>query len=360
MKESKRSKLYRRAGITALVVAGMTLAAGAGAYAATKMTLIVNGKPSSAVPVSIKNVTYVPLRAAAEMLGANVNYDAASNSVTIAGKPQQSPLGDGGKEAVASVNGVAITKNQLYDAMLDLGGVQTLDNLIQDELVSQEAKKLGIVVTDQDVEAEIAAIKKRFPSEADFQAALQQSGMTLDDLKKQTPTQLRIRRIIEPRAKVTDEEVKQYFEANHEEFDQPEQVRASHILVSTKAEADDVMKQLKAGADFGKLAKERSEDTGSKAAGGDLGYFGKGEMVPEFENAAFSLKVGELGGPIKSEYGYHIIKVIDHKAAEKATLEEKKAEIRERLIQNKVSALSGSWLAELKAKAKIANTLQGK
>lgn len=360
MKINKSSKLYRRAGITALVMAGMTFAAGAGAYAATKMTLIVDGKQSSVEPVSIKNVTYVPLRAAAEMLGVSVDYDAASNAVSIAGKIVQSPLGDGGKEAVASVNGVAITRNELYGAMLALGGAQTLDNLIQEELIGQEAKKQGIVISDQDVEAEIARIKKQFPSEADFQAALQQNSLTLEELKNQTPTQLRIRRILEPRVKVTDDEVKQYFEANQAAFDQPEQVRASHILVPTKAEADEIMKQLKAGADFAKLAKERSADTGSKNAGGDLGYFGKGVMVPEFEKAAFSLKVGELGGPVKSEYGYHIIKVTDHKAAKKATLEEKKADIREQLIRTKVSDLSAAWLAELKSTAKITNTLPEK
>ncbi|BBH22661.1 hypothetical protein Back11_40060 [Paenibacillus baekrokdamisoli] len=359
MSRSKGNILFRRVGVTALVVAGMTLAAGAGAYAATKMTLIVNGQKSTVEPVSIKGVTYVPIRAAAEMLGANVNFNASSNSVIIASRPEKSPLGDGGNEAIGSVNGVSITKNQLYDTMAAVGGKQMLDNLIQEELVKQEAKKKGIVITDQDVEAEIAKIKKRFPSESDFQTALQQAGMTLEDLKKQTPMQLRIRKLVEPRVKVTDEDVKQYFEANRAMFDQPEQVKASHILVATKAEADEIMKQLKGGADFAKLAKDKSIDTGSKNAGGDLGFFGRGEMVAEFEKAAFSLKVGELGGPIKSQFGYHIIKVSDHKAAKAATLEEKKAEIREQLISQKVAELSPAWLEELKSKAQITNTLKG-
>nr|WP_240548410.1 peptidylprolyl isomerase [Paenibacillus lignilyticus] len=343
-----------------MIVVGMTLAAGAGAYAATKMSLVVNGKKSTVEPVSIKGVTYVPIRSAAEMLGATVNYNASSNSVMITSKPEKSPLGDAGNEAIGSVNGVSITRNQLYAAMVGVGGAQTLDNLIQDELIKQEAAKKGIVISDKDVDAEIAIIKKRFPSEAEFQTALQQAGMTLEDLKKQTPMQLRIRKIIEPSVKVTDADVKQFFEANKAEFDVPEQVKASHILVATKAEADEIVKQLKAGADFAKLAKEKSTDVGSGAAGGDLGYFSKGAMVPEFENAAFSLKVGELSEPIKSEYGYHIIKVTDHKAAKAATLAEKQAEIKEQLISQKVQELSYTWLTELKAKSKITNSLKGK
>ncbi|SEP02198.1 peptidylprolyl isomerase [Paenibacillus sp. OV219] len=355
---NRKSILFRRVGVALLVVMGLALAAGAGAYAATKMTLIVNGQKSTVEPVSIKGVTYVPLRSAAEMLGASVNYNAASNSVTIAGKPDKSPLGDRGNEAVGSVNGETITKNELYNAMAALGGVQTLDNLIQDKLVGQEAKKKGIVVSDKDVEAEIAQIKKQFPSEKEFESALQQASMTLEDLKKQTSKQLRIRKLIEPLVKVTDADVKQYFDENRAMFDQPEQVKASHILVATKAEADEIMKQLKAGGDFAKLAKEKSLDTGSKDAGGDLGYFGKGVMVAEFEKAAFSLKAGELGGPIKTQFGYHIIKVTDHKAAKAAKFEEHQAEIKELIIRQKVSERSATWLEELKAKAQITNTLK--
>lgn len=349
--------LFRRVGITTLVVAGMMLAAGAGAYAATKMTLIVNGKQSTVEPVSIKGVTYVPLRSAAEMLGAEVNYNGSTKSVLITSKSDTSPLGNDGNGVVGSVNGVPITKNQLYAAMVAVGGSQMLDNLIQEELVQQEAKKKGIVISDKDVEGEIAQIKKQFSSDSEFQAALQQSNMTLEDLKKQLPMQIRIRKLVELRAKVTDEEVKQYFEDNRATFDQAEEVKASHILVPTQAEADGIMKQLKEGADFAKLAKEKSIDTGSKNAGGDLGFFGRGVMVAEFEKAAFSLKVGELGGPIKTEFGYHIIKLTGHKDAKAATLEEKKAEIREQLVRQKVAELSPQLLGELKSKAKITKSL---
>ncbi|AZN40806.1 peptidylprolyl isomerase [Paenibacillus albus] len=271
----------------------------------------------------------------------------------------KSPFGSsGGKEAVGSVNGTAITKDQLYDAMAKVGGKQTLDNLIQDELVKQEADKKGIVIGDKEVEAEIDKIKKQFPAESDFEAALQQAGMTLDDLKAQTPMQLRISKLVEPQVKVTDDDVKKYFDENKATFDEPEQVKASHILVATKEEADAIEKQLKDGGDFAAIAKEKSTDTGSKDAGGDLGYFTADKMDADFAKAAFALKVGETSEPVKTQFGYHIIKVFDHKAGKKATFDEKKADIKDTLIRQKVSELSPTWLQDLKSKSKITNTLE--
>jgi foldase protein PrsA len=263
-------------------------------------------------------------------------------------------------ETVATVNGVAISKDKLFDSMAELGGKQTLDNLIQDELVTQAADKAGIKVTDADVDKEIASIKARFPSETEFESALQQANMTLDDLKKQTPMQLRIRKILEPQVidKVTDADVKKYFDENKASFNTPLQVRASHILVATEKEANDILAELKAGGDFAAIAKAKSTDPGSKESGGDLGFFGAGAMDPAFEKAAFALKKDELSAPVKSSFGYHIIKVTDRKEAKTATFEEEKAKIKDQLISQKVSELSTTWLADLKAKAKITNTLE--
>ncbi|REE94361.1 foldase protein PrsA [Paenibacillus taihuensis] len=269
------------------------------------------------------------------------------------------PLGStGGKKAVGSVNGVAITKDQLYDAMLKVGGTQTMDNLIQEALVKQEADKKGITVTDADIDAEIAKIKKQFPSDSDFEAALQQAGMTLEDLKAQTPMQLRITKLVEPQVKVTADDIKKYFDENKATFNEPEQVKASHILVATKEEADAIEKQLKDGGDFAAIAKEKSTDPGSKDAGGDLGYFSADKMDPDFAKAAFALKVGQTSEPVKTQFGYHIIKVFDHKAAKTATLDEKQADIKDTLTRQKVQELSPTWLEDLKSKSKITNTLK--
>jgi len=264
---------------------------------------------------------------------------------------------DDSSTAVASVNGTNITKEQLYDKLIEAGGESTLQAMITTELVDQEAKKANVTVTDEDINAELEDLKAQFGGEAAFNAALQQSSMTVDDLKKQMPLQVKLRKILEPQVTITDQEIKDYYEANKATFNEEEQVRASHILVETKEEADAILKQLKDGADFAELAKEKSSDTGSKANGGDLDFFKRGDMVAEFSDVAFKLKVGETSGAVKSDYGYHIIKVTDHKDAKNYTLEEKKDEIKKTLVSQKVSTLSTTWLSDTTAKAKITNSL---
>jgi len=263
-----------------------------------------------------------------------------------------------GETAVATVNGQDITKNQLYDKLVEAGGESTLQSMITTTIVDQEAKKANVTaITDADINAEIEELKTQFGGEAALNSALDQSGMTLDDLKKQMPMQVQLRKILEPQVKVTDEEIKTFYEANKATYDTAEQVRASHILVETQAEAEAIIKQLKEGADFAALAKEKSADTGSKDNGGDLDFFTREAMVPEFSDAAFKLKVGEVSGAVKSEYGYHIIKVTDRKEAHTSTLEEKKEDVRKTLVTQKISEMSSTWLQETTAKAKITNTL---
>lgn len=267
---------------------------------------------------------------------------------------------DDSKTTVASVNGTDITKAELYDKLVEAGGKTTLENLITTTLVDQEAKKANVTVTDADIDQEIQDLTKQFGGEEALNNALQQSSMTIEDLKKQMPLQVKIRKLVEPKVTVTDEEISKYFDENKATFNQEEEVRASHILVKTKEEADAIVKQLKEGADFAALAKEKSADTGSKEKGGDLDFFKKGDMVPEFSDAAFKLKVGETSGAVKSDYGYHIIKVTDRKEAHEYTLAEKKDEIKETLTAQKVQQMSSGWLADLNKNAKITNTLTDK
>lgn len=279
---------------------------------------------------------------------------AAALIIVLIKPPFQS---SGDKTAVATVNGTDITKAQLYDKLVEAGGEATLQNLITTTLVGQEAKKANVTVTDADINAEIEDLKAQFGGEDALNSALAQSSMTLDDLKKQMPLQVEIRKILEPKVTVTDEEISKYYEENKATLNQEAEVQASHILVATKEEADAIVKQLSEGADFATLAKEKSTDTGSKDNGGDLGFFKSGDMVPEFSDAAFALKVGETSGAVKSDYGYHIIKVTDRKEAKEYTLEEKKAEIEKTLKSQKVSEMSTTWLQDLTTNAKITNTL---
>ena len=263
-----------------------------------------------------------------------------------------------GEAAVATVNGANITKDQLYAKLVEAGGENTLKSMITTTLVEQEAKKANVpAITDADINTEIEDLKTQFGGEAALNAALSQSGMTLEDLKKQMPIQVQLRKILEPQVKITEDDMKKYYEENKATYDTEEQVRASHILVKTEAEAQEILKQLKGGADFAALAKEKSADTGSKDNGGDLDFFKKADMDPSFAEAAFKLKVGETSGAVKSQYGYHIIKVTDRKEAHTSTYEEKKDEVKKTLVSQKVSEMSTKWLEDTTAKAKITNTL---
>lgn len=269
------------------------------------------------------------------------------------------PFAKGGSsEAVATVNGEKITKDKLYGALVKVGGTQTLDNLISETLLNQELSKKGLKVAQADIDKEKKFIKKQYGDEETFQSALMQSGMSEEDFNDQMEMQAKLRKLLEPEVKVTDEDVKKYFEENKASYDTPEEVKASHILVATKEEAEDILKQLKNGADFAKLAKEKSTDPGSKDQGGDLGYFPRGKMAKEFEDTAFKLKDGELSGVVKTDLGYHIIKRTGYKAAHAATLDEKKADIKEQLIFQQLMQKAPTWLADIKAKAKITNTLE--
>ena len=144
---------------------------------------------------------------------------------------------------------------------------------------------------------------------------------------------------------VTPQEIESYYNSNVQQFQTPEQVRASHILIKTdgkneadaKKQADDILKQAKApGADFAALAKKYSEDDGSKANGGDLDYFTRGRMVPEFEQAAFAMQPGQISDLVKSQFGFHIIKVVDKKPAATRSLDEVRAQIQQTLAAQRV------------------------
>lgn len=266
------------------------------------------------------------------------------------------PFG-GGKEAVASVNGTDISKDELYNELVTLGGQATLENMITMELVDQAASDANVTVTEEDVNAELETLKTQYGGEEAFNSALAQSGMTLDALKKNMDLQVKMRKILEPQTEVTDEQISTYYEENKASFATPEQVKASHILVETKEEADAIKKELDGGADFATLAKEKSTDTASAANGGDLGFFGEADMVEPFSKAAFSMEINEISDPVKSDYGYHIIMKTDHKEATNPTLEDKKEEIRTILVDQQIGELSSTWMTDLRSNAEISNTL---
>jgi len=174
------------------------------------------------------------------------------------------------------------------------------------------------------------------------------------------------------KVEVTQEDAKKYYDENSQRFETPEQIRASHILIQpeltgadpneAKAKArvktEDLLKQLKEGADFAELAKANSSCP-SAPKGGDLGFFPRGQAPAEFDNAAFALEVGQMTDVVETEYGFHIIKVTDHKDSGTTSFDEAKDDIIEQLTQQKQLEFAGAYIDSLKADAKIAYPSDG-
>lgn len=260
-------------------------------------------------------------------------------------------------ETAASVNGEKITKDELNTKLTEMYGADTLDSLITNKVIEMEADKQKVKVTGNEIDEELTKLQDSYGGEEAFAAALEQNKVSIDRIREDIQTYLLAEKMIKPSIKVTEEEMKTYFEENKESFDQKEQVKASHILVEDEATAKKVKKELESGKDFAELAKEYSTDASNAAKGGDLGYFGKGEMAKEFEEAAFGMKVGEVSAPVKTDFGYHIIKVADKKAAKTAVFEEHKEEIKESLFDQKIQTEYPNWLEKKKADYKIKRNL---
>lgn len=258
-----------------------------------------------------------------------------------------------GDAAVAIVNGYVITERQLFDILLDLAGKSVLDQLITETLIEQQAKAAGVTVTDEEVAVRMKQIRVRFATDAEFQQALQQAGLTERLLWRQLYFDELIVRLLAPLTQVTDADVQAYYEDHKAEYGEPAQVRARHILVKTREEAEAIRAELAKGADFAELARTRSLDKGSANDGGELGFFTADDVVPEFAAAAFSLESGEISDPVETDYGFHIIEVEERKEAKPATFEEVAQLIRETLMDDRLQQLVPMWLTQIRSEADI-------
>ncbi len=296
------------------------------------------------------------------------------------------PSGD----KVAVVNGVVITRDQ-YDKELQVHlervsrqGKQIsddrmaelkkeiLEGLIEREVLYQESRKADIKIDDQKVNDQLAGIRKRFQSEEEYEKALKSMNLTEAEIKIQIQRGLAIRELIDIKVAnkivITDEETKAYYDANPQFFQQPGQVKASHILIKVEPTADEakkaearkkiteVQQKLKDGGDFAALAKEYSEGP-SSARGGDLGYFKRGQMVKPFEDAAFSMKTNEVSDLVESRFGYHLIKVYDKKPEQTLAYADVKDKIAQRLKQEKVQKDATQYVENLTKSAKVEKSL---
>ncbi|MBS8266132.1 foldase [Mesobacillus boroniphilus] len=260
-------------------------------------------------------------------------------------------------ETAAIINGEKITKDELNTKLTEMYGADILDSLITNKVIEMEASKEKVKVTGNEIDEELTKLQESYGGEEAFASALEQNQVSMDRIREDIEIYLLAEKMIGSSIDVTEEEMKTYFEENKDTFDQKQQVNASHILVEDEATAKKVREELDNGKDFAELAKEYSTDTSNADNGGDLGYFGKGEMAEEFESAAFGMEVNAISEPVKTEFGYHIIKVIDKKAAKSAVYDDHKEEIKELLFDQKIQSEYAGWLEEKKAEYEIKSYL---
>ncbi len=268
--------------------------------------------------------------------------------LTVAGCSSGSSSAD-----VASVNGAKISRAE-YDGKLEAGpqGKAALNQLVQSQLIDQYANDNHIDVSDADVSKKEDDIKSKYPP-GQFEQILKAQNLTEADVRKILKQQLVVEKAVGANVKVSDADIKAYLAKNHATLDTAEQVRARHILVADAGKASEVEAKLKGGAKFEDLAKQYSTDPSSKDKGGELGFFAKGQMVPAFQAAAFSQKIGVVGQPVKSPFGYHIIEVEEKKPATVATLANSGEKIKTLLTQQQDQQQIPQFLAGLRGKAKI-------
>lgn len=240
-----------------------------------------------------------------------------------------SACGTSSSDKIVTSKAGDITKDEFYDQMKTQAGKQVLNNMVMEKVLIKNYK-----VEDKEVDKKYDEMKKQYGDQ--FDTLLKQQGIKEETLKTGVRAQLAQEKAIEKT--ITDKELKDNYK--------PE-IKASHILVKDEATAKKVKEELGQGKSFEELAKQYSEDTGSKEKGGDLGFFGAGKMVKEFEDAAYKLKKDEVSEPVKSQFGYHIIKVTDIKEPEKS-FEQSKADIKKEIVQKK--AQDGEFMNDLMMK----------
>lgn len=292
-------------------------------------------------------------------------------------KPESLP------EVVAEVNGQTVKKTELLDQIkaveAQMGSVNpekksefiraVLDDIIAQRLLLQEAQSRKLTPSKEEMDKQLSAFKKQFPDEATFNKALQSEGLTEDQLKQKVGDQLTMEKYIEtvivPKVTVNDAEVQKFYDSNKDKMKEPEQVKASHILIRVAPDADakakkeardkaeGLLKRVRAKEDFAALAKANSDDPGSKENGGNLDYFAKGQMVPEFDKAVWNMKKDEISDIVETQFGYHIIKVIDHKPEQVVPFDTAKEQIKTFLKRRGVSENLQTTAKDLKAKGKV-------
>lgn len=338
-------------------------------------------KPATPPPAAAATPAATPAPAPSPVASAEATPAASPTAAASPAAPDESGLPD----PVAVVNGAPISRadflktlNEVFASMgmpataipaaqRDTIYYQFLQDMISDRLIQAASDKE--TVSPADVDAEIKKIEDQAGGAANLESELTKAGQTMDQFKERLSQVLKQRKWMDAQLAgkdtVAPDAAKKFYDENRDQlFAQPEQVRASHILILVPEGADDktvAAKQKLAEAaaarvkkeDFETVAKELSEEPGANERGGDLSYFARGQMVPEFEEVAFAQKVGAVSKPVRTQFGWHVIKVTDKKAARTVPFDEAKPEIEQYLKQqDKETAVKG-LLEKLQSEAKI-------
>ncbi|MFL6237148.1 MAG: peptidylprolyl isomerase [Thermoanaerobaculia bacterium] len=287
---------------------------------------------------------------------------------------------------VARVNGKEIKKDELMDGaqMVQMRMAQTgqrlnptadlyrqvLDQLIAINLLQQDARAQGVTISDDEVQQAVAARKRNFPNEETYKKALASAGVTEKDLRDRAREQLTLQKYvatkIAPKAAVSDQAVRDFYEKHKAEMQVPERLHLRHILLKVddkaspadrekaRQKAQDILKRLQAGEDFGKLAEQYSDDPGSKTRGGDLGPVAKGQTAPQFEAAAFALKKpNDLSPVVEAPYGFQIVQLVQRQEPTVLAFNQVKDRIAALLKQQEVQKMFQNRATALRAKSKV-------
>lgn len=222
-----------------------------------------------------------------------------------------------------------------------------LDNFINSIVLERQAKKEGVTVDEAEVDKNIEMIKKNFPDETAFENTMKEKGVTEEDIRqdirKNLTIQALLRKNVVGKVELSPEKVREYYDLNKLQFERGESVHASHILVrfnsaageeekeNARKKAAEILRRVKGGEDFATVAQNESDDPGSASRGGDLGFFERGRMVPEFEKAAFETEPGKISELVESRFGFHIIKVLEKREAGVVPFEEARKGVEQKL-----------------------------
>lgn len=255
---------------------------------------------------------------------------------------------DGG-QVVATVNGEKITRDDLYEVMYEEVGDAALEELILKSLILQEGKRLGLSVSEAEIDEELdKIIEMHFDGmEEQLLMAMEYYGMTIASFRESLRLGLMEEKIAMSKLEYTEEEVREFFDENREYFNISDSIELRHIMLETEEEALAVIALLEDSEDFAAVAEEHSLDYMTALQGGDLGVINRGDSVYGFEDDAFALEAGQISAPMSSYYGYHVVEVLGKTDGREVTFEEVKEDVEESYTQYLISLILNEIRNEL-------------